>query len=463
MLLGSTSVLLPISWCASSNNTETLKVKSIKLAGDTDDFKIAPGDNGCTGSKLSPGSCCVVDYEFNPEVIGSLQATSHPVTSPASNFIKLDMLGTGDFAISLAEPSPTPTPSITNDFPLANPTGTSPGSVQIVFRTTVGKSQTVDWKVSLSYTTSGGIVASPVPADALKFKTKSNGSNTQTVTGLGGEMAVSAKCAGITHTATGWVTGILASAGGVPNSCITNQLGTDYDALTCSASSGCPAAYTSYAPNTSNPILLAQVAVQESSYAQFVETTPNPAGHPNWPPYGINAFWPLESPQGLCAPGAYIGLMQVPLPADLGGSMYNAWDWLDNTSAGQAIFQGKLVNAAEEAVMIQTDYTGLAALNSAQLENMALALYSSYAKYGSPYITDQYYVPQCAGTVSGYTCSTGWAGWTPNVPGNPVNPTGNACAVAYVSGGTCTTTTGTTTFTGIRNETLPTPTPGGCP
>jgi len=43
--------------------------------------------------------------------------------------------------------------------------------------------------------------------------------------------------------------------------------------------------------------------------------------------------------------------------------------------------------------------------------------------------------------------------------GNQGNPTGNQCAVAYVSGGTC----GGNTLVGVRNETLPTPTPGGCP
>jgi hypothetical protein len=487
------SVVLPptpipqvIDWYACNlPSGVTCKITDMPInGGDKADFKIT--SNGCkhfvfntTQSCPSPGQLppqyCEVDYEFDPEVVGHLKAESKPKSecSPYDggtvefNWSTLDLLGTGDFAITLA-PQNT---SIQNDFPLADPTASSPGSVPITFGAIVGKSQTVTWNADLSYMTSGSVEATAVAADQLSFKTKGGGSassQTETITGLGGEMAVSAKAGGITHTATGYVTGILASAGGVPNSLITNQLEMLYDGLTCSAATSppCPTSYQTsntctpsstcqpYKPTTSNPILLAQVATLESGYAQFVQSAPSTT-HPNWPPYGIAAFWPNESPQvtnnsGVVTlpAGSYIGLMQVPLPTSLGGSMYNAWDWLDNTEAGQTVFQGMLAVAAQNAVEIQAEYTGLTALNSEQLENMALVLYNEGTGVS---LAAQYYAPQCTGTVSGdnpYTCSSGWQ-WIVNTAGNP-------CGVAYVSGGTCTTSTGTVvTYTGVRNETLP--------
>jgi hypothetical protein len=441
----------------------TCKITDIEINGKKADFKIT--SNGCKDFVFNttqscpipagqlPAQYCTVVYEFDPDVVGSLKAETKPVSKCNEGNITwdtLDLLGAGDFAITLAPQ----TTSIQNDFPLADPTASSPGSVPITFGAIVGKSQTVTWKADLSYMTSGSVEATSVTADQLSFKTEGGGSASsqqETITGLGGEMAVSAKAGEITHTATGYVTGILASAGGVPDSLITSQLESLYDGLTCSAatSPSCPKSYQTsntctpsstcqpYKPNTSNPILLAQVATLESGYTQFVQSAPS-STHPDWPPYGIAAFWPIESPQGLYAPGTYIGLMQVPLPTSLGGSIYNAWDWLDNTSAGTSVFQGALAVAAENAVEIQATYAGLPDLNSQQLENMALVLYNQGTSVS---LEAQYYAPQCTGTVSGDTCSTGWQ-WEPNT-------TGNLPGVNYVCDPT------TTPPSGVRNETPP--------
>jgi hypothetical protein len=426
-------------------------VTRVTLTGSTANFKIT--SDGCTGVVFPPQICpsagqlpaqyCEVDYEFDPAVVGHLKAATHPVFKPAGvSVTPLSMLGTGDFQISL-----TPQGTIANDFPMANATENSPGSVPITFSTTVGASQTATWTADLSYTTSGGVKATAVAADKLSFKTTGAGGHTPTITGLGGEMAVTATCAGVKHTATGHVTGIVAPPG-VPNSDITDQLETLYDGLRCPATS-CPARYRTYAPDTSNPILLGQIAVQESDYQQFVESG-GPPGLPQWPPYGIDAFWPNESYQEVnesgtitSKAGAHIGLMQVPL------SMDNAWNWLDNTQAGATGpygFQPKLVLAAKHAAAIQTAHNGgapnlhLPNLSSVQLENMALLLYGPFAP-SKNILARQYYIPQCTGTVSGKTCSSGWQ-WEPNTAGNP-NGVDYVCNPATVPP------------SGVRNQTPP--------
>jgi hypothetical protein len=435
VMLGSVSTILQDFVCLAGLETgQKVKIKKMTLTGDAADFKIT--SNTCTGFVFnetngcgSPGQWCEVDYEFAPEIVGHLKAESHPVFNADVTYSTQGLLGTGDFAISLAPQNS----SLPNDFPLANPAAASPGSVpMITFSTTVGKSQTAKWKYSLSYITSGGLTAPAVAGDKPPdFETKGSGSKTvdSAFPGLGGEMAVSATAAGISNTATGYVSGILASAGGVPDSLITTQLGTLYDKLTCSAPS-CPTSYQTsnscapsstcqpYQPDTSNPILLAQVAMEESSYAQFSQETL----------YGVDTFWPHESPEAKFAAGAYIGLMMVPL------SMGNAWNWLTNTSAGAAVFQGDLVLAAENAAEIQDSNTGLADLNPEQLENMALVLYNQGTGVS---LTGQYYIPQCTGTVSGETCSSGWQ-WVPNTAGN-------SAGVNYV----CDPANGT----GVRNQT----------
>ncbi len=65
---------------------------------------------------------------------------------------------------------------------------------------------------------------------------------------------------------------------------------------------------------------------------------------------------------------------------------------------------------------------------------MALVLYNQGTGVS---LTGQYYIPQCTGTVSGETCSSGWQ-WVPNTAGN-------SAGVNYV----CDPANGT----GVRNQT----------
>jgi hypothetical protein len=81
------------------------------------------------------------------------------------------------------------------------------------------------------------------------------------------------------------------------------------------------------------PHLLTGIAQVESTYAQFSTRTL----------YGVSAKWPTENfPTKHVPGGTHIGLMQV-RPADYG--IGAAWNWVENTSSGVALFQQKLATA----------------------------------------------------------------------------------------------------------------------
>lgn len=179
-------------------------------------------------------------------------------------------------------------------------------------------------------------------------------------------------------------------AGGIPNSTITNQLvssGQSYQSSPSYPSGG-----------TSN--LMAQVAVYESGYAQFLEPPQPPKNVDLYKLYAntngaIAAKWPLESrlTSGLSDGGSHIGLTQVatdpnqitataPLIPDP-----DAWNWVTNAADGVNLFSGSppseyqdTQNKIEHATtyeneIIQEYIPTLPQLSATQLENMALVLY----------------------------------------------------------------------------------------
>jgi len=246
-----------------------------------------------------------------------------------------------------------------------------------------------------------------------------------------------------TNNITGYVTGLPAPPG-INNLAITNQLDNLYETSlsypTASPTSS-PAFTVSGATTTG---LMAQVAMQESSYEQFFKPLALPSPRPA--PYGINDFWPVESPpnpkaQPTLVAGAYIGLMQVPV------SMQDAWDWVQNTQDGVSVFQtggsSKLQTSFGLAQQLYNNYTvnsqpSLPNLTSCQLEEMALDLYGAPKKL----IYQQYYIPTCVngkssskrcGNYMCYSCTGSWK-WEINTQGDPSTPnSGNLCGVCYAA------------------------------
>ncbi len=205
---------------------------------------------------------------------------------------------------------------------------------------------------------------------------------------------------------------------GILNSTITSQL--------AGASSSSPQSYPnskSYpSDGTGTPGLMAQVAAKESSYAQF-QTPAVCNGYPDlWSldaTYNTLAKWPEEpgvyDNNGSCIGtdgGTHIGLMQVMTDADQ-GSDPNAWNWVTDAADGVGLFSGtppaeystksnRMQTAAslEKQIMSQYPRGALPTLTGYQLENMALVLYGPSAKTG---LNQQYYTPNCAGTVTART------------------------------------------------------------
>ncbi|HSC46796.1 MAG TPA: hypothetical protein VLG68_01775 [Gammaproteobacteria bacterium] len=132
--------------------------------------------------------------------------------------------------------------------------------------------------------------------------------------------------------------------------------------------------------NGATPRLLTGIAQEESSYLQFFDEVL----------YGVEGFWPHESPAGKFPIGAYIGLMQVPL------SMDHAWNWKDNASAAAALFQQKLTlaQALENQVLKdKKDFPGLRRLTAQELEDQALVLYAGLGDPNNP-LNEEYYIPE---------------------------------------------------------------------
>jgi hypothetical protein len=215
-------------------------------------------------------------------------------------------------------------------------------------------------------------------------------------------------------------------AGGIPNAAITNQL--------VSSSQSYPSS-SSY-PSGGTPNLMAQVAVYESSYAQFLQPPQPPGNVDLWnlnkhTGGAIAGKWPLESKlnSGISDGGTHIGLMQV-VTDTAQSSDPNAWNWVTNAADGVNLFSGtppSEYNDANNKIQHATTYENqivakgytprLPQLSAAQLENMALVLYGPYA---STALAMQYYMPVCPGRiVNTYTRKGANWTWGVNSSGNP--------------------------------------------
>src|ERR1700688_2513541 len=175
----------------------------------------------------------------------------------------------------------------------------------ITFNATTPNSPSVSWKLNLAYTTSGGKCSGCTNSQSLTTASGANG--TETYQSMGGQLVATATDgANSSASVTAYVVG-----SPIPNSQITTQLTNVYQP-----------GFQGFTPN-----LLCHIAVQESGYAQFITKTL----------YGVSARWPVENGATSKVPaGSYIGLMQVPV------TMTTAFDWVQNTIAGNGVFMGKI-------------------------------------------------------------------------------------------------------------------------
>jgi hypothetical protein len=269
------------------------------------------------------------------------------------------------------------------DFSITTPDDESIITLSTGFRTTpatpftatsIDTADPIAWTLHLEYTRTNG---SKTFSNDRTFSTVAGSPSTQTYTGMGGQLSVTASQTSNMQEITVFITVV-----SIPDADITNQLMQLY-------------------ADGATPNLMTGIAEMESIYQQFA----------NRSLYGISALWPYESLQD---GGSHVGLMQMPL------SMSMAWDWLANTSGGVNLFRQKLASAKRVEQRIRRSFSGLRALNPQEEENMALVLYGPYAPTTAK-LTGQYYVPQCVGGVAnGHQCKDGMWDWVVNVEGNPL-------------------------------------------
>jgi hypothetical protein len=220
-------------------------------------------------------------------------------------------------------------------------------------------STAINWSTTLTYETSGhrGKFSSP-----LNFTTQPEATQTQTYTGMGGQINATATQGAQTDKVTATVAGAA-----IPGSSFTSLLGSLY-------ASG------------ATPALLEQIATYESSYAQFTSRTL----------YKVSALWPTESYDG----GSHIGLMQVATTGGIGV----AFDYNQNAQAGATLFTGNIAIATRRLNSLHKANKGLTKPTGVMIEDEALSYYN-------------------VGTGPRYwivtSDSNGHPQWTENSSGNP--------------------------------------------
>ena len=269
---------------------------------------------------------------------------------------------------------PTPTsgliimPSENQEFSLSsnNSTGTDP----ISFLAQTNGDALTKWTVKLQYQPASGRTFS---GPSMTFDTPPGSTQTETYTGVGGQLTVNAKQGPTTGSVTATITGV-----SIPNGTITSELVTLYDGAT--------------------PNLMTGIAERESSYLQFTQSML----------YNQTALWPT-----LSSDASHVGLMQVVTNMD------HAFDWVDNAAFAVSLFADKLGAASRNGSKIQASHDGLVDLTDIQLENMAVLLYGPWAPRANQ-LQSQYYIPVCSGgTVKGKACNGGNWVWSVNTGGNP--------------------------------------------
>ncbi|MGH7813909.1 MAG: hypothetical protein ACREQI_07910 [Candidatus Binataceae bacterium] len=394
-------------YCMSAPAGTTNTITAVLPGGrDPNDFAIVhdtcsndrvSNQSGCEGGVAD----CYVDVAVKPAKEIAYYSQLDITSSNAKYNKQLSLSGTGTGFIA----QPQPTPAI---FPLYNATLSAPGTTSPVpFQATPAFASTpvpeVSWSVTLSYRTSGGVPNPPATVTLPSFFTVGAGQSTQTFTGEGGRLDVSASASGtvqgtVNDSVTGYayVTGVEAPPG-IPNDIIASEL------------------YGLY-QNGTTPDLLERIAQKESTCRQFAPGTD----------YGVDAFWPIEGD------ARHVGLMQDDIlitfnpPVASINPMSIAWNWLINAQTALKIFLSKFPVVTQIEDQEKAQYPGLGSFTDpVQVENMALGLYSGNA-CGSVYtrgnrkgqITDsclekQYYYPVCVGGT-GKACTGGSYQWQVN-------------------------------------------------
>jgi hypothetical protein len=446
-----------------------------------------PGHQGCIGFNWLSGfqpAACYVTIQFSPQGTGARDATIAPdatgdsYTPPAVNSYgagftltpeRHDVSGSPTTTSGMCTGQGAPyscctgagTGTCVDAFRLAYESGTLQGFGYITFDP--GNAD-ITWNGTLDYQTSGNLPKQAAKIDKSgikKFTTKAKpytigiGPVPNPPPGpppertyadiFGGQLQLKATydksgVGQVTNMTTAYVTGFPSSQSspGIPYATISTELTDLYQ--TVSAPSG-----ANFTPVT--PGLMTQIAQVENKGQQF--SAPPNLNSLDYP-YDVVDYWPSEGG----AAGLHIGLMQVFVNGP------NAWDWIQNAknaivcppgvkkcsklslADGAASFQEKLSLAYTNMKMMQTglvnqDLSPFPALNSCQLEEMAVALYGDSP--GGTVPNEQYYTPTCNGNPAVYPVPAGgsqcsspfdWQ-WTVNTFTNIT--TKAYCGVCYVA------------------------------
>ncbi len=195
----------------------------------------------------------------------------------------------------------------------------------VCFSAGTNSGNSISWQLQFQYATSGdyGQIYDPNGA-FLTFMTANGQEQNEVYQNEGGRLTniiastTASDGSAVQDCTTAYVEG---PAGGNPNASITNQL--------VSSNQSYPSS-SSY-PSGGTPNLMAQLAVKESSYAQFRRPDEGNANLYD----GVAGKWPFESNDG----ASHIGLMQVMTDANEKFDP-NAWNWVTNASDGVGLFSG---------------------------------------------------------------------------------------------------------------------------
>jgi hypothetical protein len=190
---------------------------------------------------------------------------------------------------------------------------------------------------------------------------------------------------------------------------------------------------------------MAQVAVYESSYTQFLEPPQPPKNVDLYNLFAntnIAAKWPLEGKldSGLSDGGGHIGLMQVMTDPNQTPDP-NAWNWITNANDGVNVFSGtppSEYSDAENKIQYATDYENemiqeyipgpppslkLPPLSGSNLEKGAGPLRTGCLQRPDPAVLYTCLSPPGTAVynsvTSMYTCVGGTWQWAVNSTGNP--------------------------------------------
>jgi hypothetical protein len=372
--VGSESAAQQAPLCAHGlSGGQTITVESTSIVGaDPADFSII--NDGCANFTFSLNGCanqeCLVTLAFEPQTGGALKGTLQSVLT--SNTATAALTGTGGIIVS---------PLDGDNFSIVSSgLENAPSPTTVPFTAAVSSSQTVNWKTTIKYATSGGVAA---PNSVSTFSTSGGQTQNNQYSAVGGQMTIDATAGSISDEIT-----VTLSGTQIDDFTISPQLISDYTSE------------NGQAPGTPN--LFTLIAMAESSYAPFSDITL----------YGYDGLWPHESPKTSSHNAGYnIGLMMASLSNPYVDPMPTAWDWVQNATAGADFFAQKVADEVTQENTILANHTGLSALSQPQLEDNALGRYNGNGTAAS----NQAWIVQCvAGTVNATNCKGGTWQWVEN-------------------------------------------------